>query len=91
MKFIMGSPIQIMGKVRGSNLSDTNCLAIQNAHLILSSFQFLVVIKLISDILLISERTETRSGSAEGCGVLVEHQHMDPPSCLVAPCQVSWA
>ena len=58
-KFIMGRPILIMGEVTESNLSEIDCLAIQNAHLKWSLFQFLVIIKLISDILRISDGTET--------------------------------
>ena len=63
----MGRLILIMGEVRESNLSEMKALVSQNAHLKSSLFQFLVLIKLISDILRISDGAETRSRSAEGC------------------------
>ena len=84
LMFIMGRPILIMGEVTESNLSEIDCLAIQNAHLKWSLFQFLVIIKLISDILRISDVTETWSRSAEGCDETAAISRADqyqPPCC----------
>ena len=63
----MESPIVIMGKGRIRNWNDMDCLAIQKAHYQIQQEMNQCFKPFFPRILLISEKTETGSGFAEGC------------------------